>query len=392
MRTQPNFRPRQRHAACCLCAFVFVLASGQARGLKEPVFVTPQPGLNGQPTLADFWEGRARFTQDIINTGLPMGESDTQVRPDGTLLSYLHANSGSRVTDSCGAPVPFPGCVVVYKSVDDGHSYLPVTNRCLIPCDSCPCTASGDHIDQQQYPRLAADSNMVYMAYEHGGATYLRRSKDGQLWSAPALVPGTGVRMNSHRPCLSAERVGAHPFAKVGYECLLGGPPGLVVENGRISVLVGEGQNPAHMACISGIGSWPVANFGMCRANPLFTGTLEYGAVNGVGADSNRNFDFRMISAADVQKVGARYYAIYEGVRGPGPRDAGDSQFGLGLARSVKDAIDGPWEVFPGNPIIANLPGNIGLGHGDLVVLRGQTFLYTSLDGWQRGRLALVWR
>jgi hypothetical protein len=41
---------------------------------------------------------------------------------------------------------------------------------------------------------------------------------------------------------------------------------------------------------------------------------------------------------------------------------------------------------------LVDLPGNIGLGHADLVVLDGQTLLYTSLDGVTRSRLALVWK
>ena len=35
---------------------------------------------------------------------------------------------------------------------------------------------------------------------------------------------------------------------------------------------------------------------------------------------------------------------------------------------------------------------NIGLGHADLVVLNGQTLLYTSLDGIKRSRLVLHWK
>ncbi len=85
------------------------------------------------------------------------------------------------------------------------------------------------------------------------------------------------------------------------------------------------------------------------------------------------------------------YYMLYEGVRGPAQGDPGDSQFGLGLARSLTDRIDGPWEKSQGNPILVDLPGNIGLGHADLVVVDGQTILYTALEKDKRSRLALVW-
>ncbi len=54
--------------------------------------------------------------------------------------------------------------------------------------------------------------------------------------------------------------------------------------------------------------------------------------------------------------------------------------------------IDGPWETYPGNPILVDLPGNVGVGHADLIVIQGQTLLYTSLDGQKRSRLALVWK
>ncbi len=83
---------------------------------------------------------------------------------------------------------------------------------------------------------------------------------------------------------------------------------------------------------------------------------------------------------------------FYEGVQGPGLGDPGDTQFGLGLARSATHQVDGPWEKFPGNPIIANLPGNVRLGHTDAVVVDGQTILYTSLDGETRSRLILQWK
>jgi beta-xylosidase len=82
---------------------------------------------------------------------------------------------------------------------------------------------------------------------------------------------------------------------------------------------------------------------------------------------------------------------LYEGVRGPMPGDAGDTQFGLGLARSLTDQIDGPWERYPGNPILVDVPANVGIGHADLAIMDGQTILYTSLDGKTRSRLRLVW-
>ena len=72
--------------------------------------------------------------------------------------------------------------------------------------------------------------------------------------------------------------------------------------------------------------------------------------------------------------------------------DPGDSQFGLGLARSLSHEIDGPWEKYGGNPILVDLPGNIGLGHADLVVIDGLTVLYTALEKDKRSRLDLVWK
>jgi hypothetical protein len=37
------------------------------------------------PTLADFWAGRAVWQLDVPNAGLPIGESDTLIAPDGKL-------------------------------------------------------------------------------------------------------------------------------------------------------------------------------------------------------------------------------------------------------------------------------------------------------------------
>lgn len=83
---------------------------------------------------------------------------------------------------------------------------------------------------------------------------------------------------------------------------------------------------------------------------------------------------------------------LYEGARGPGSGDAGDSQCALGLARSLTGRIDGLWEKYTANPILVDLPGNIGLGHADIPVIEGQTILYTALEKDRRNRLSLVWK
>ena len=98
-----------------------------------------------------------------------------------------------------------------------------------------------------------------------------------------------------------------------------------------------------------------------------------------------------MLSSAELIKQEDRYYLFYEGIRGAGPGAAGDSQFGLGLARTTHGNIDGPWEKYPDNPILLDSPANIGVGHADLVIDQGISFLYTSLDGRQRSRLRLAW-
>ena len=38
------------------------------------------------------------------------------------------------------------------------------------------------------------------------------------------------------------------------------------------------------------------------------------------------------------------------------------------------------------------MPGNIGVGHADVLVMDGETYLYTSLDGETRSPLKLVWK
>ena len=80
----------------------------------------------------------------------------------------------------------------------------------------------------------------------------------------------------------------------------------------------------------------------------------------------------------------------YEGVRGPSSPTVVDDQFALGLARSVGPVIDGPWEKYSGNPIILDLPGNVGVGHGDLVIVDEATYLYTATAAGTRGRYVLV--
>lgn len=349
------------------------------------------------PTLADLWAGDAAFVLDVADSGLPPGESDTIGAPNGELWSYLHASYASAgAIDQCGQPVPFPGCTVIYRSGDGGRSFHaddpPV---CQFACSRCPCTSEQDHVDQQQYPRILAAGDGFYLVYEYRGRAMLRRSADGLTWSAPRRIAGTGFHDRRLGRCPPDEAIGRHPFATGQYDCLAGGPPGLYVEGDDLFIFVALGQNPASLGCFYAPLSGSAADFRRCRANPLFTGAGDYGPPQANGRAANPYFDFRTVSAAEVTRIGsgdeARYYLFYEGLRGPGPGDPGDTQFGLGLARSLTNRIDGPWEKYSGNPLLVDLPGNVGLGHADLLILDGQTFLYTSLDGRSRSRLVLTW-
>jgi beta-xylosidase len=82
---------------------------------------------------------------------------------------------------------------------------------------------------------------------------------------------------------------------------------------------------------------------------------------------------------------------VYEGIRGPDSLDAGrDNQFALGMARAVQ--IDGPWEKYPGNPILGDVADNWGVGHADLLIVDGQAILYTATPDLERGRYILAWK
>ncbi len=354
--------------------------------------------------LDDLWSGRAEFVVDNRATGLPMGESDTLLLDDGRLLSYIHASGPSAgVVDQCGDPVVFPGCVVLLASEDGGHTFSPADPSgrpsaeqspiCLIPCRQCPCDSQIDHIDQQQYPQVIRQVNergeAWLMTYEYRANTFLRRSSDGLNWSLPEEVPLTGIWADWLMDCRPEEKIGEHPHAGQTYDCLVGSPPGLAMAPNQFGedelyLFVGLGQNPGSMGCYRGAPGSPAALLRKCDHNPLFTGSPAYGPENLSGPQANTAFEFRTVSSADLLKVGERFYMFYEGVRGPGAGDAGDTQFGLGLARSVTDQLDGPWERFPGNPILVDLPGNVGLGHADVIVIDGQTVLFTSLDGQTR--------
>jgi hypothetical protein len=356
--------------------------------------VQDNPDDSAYPSLADFWEGQAKFELQVEDTGLPRGESDTIVMGNGEFWSYLHASDRSAGTvDRCGQPVQFPGCTIIYKSYDGGLSFQhddpPV---CQFACARCPCDPERDHIVQQQYPRVHFDGESMVLVYEYLGRVMLRRSDDGLAWSRAQRVDDTGIWKLWLEDCPTEERIGEHPYVRYDFECLAGGPPGVYVENGTVYVFVALGQNPGSMGCYYGRLGGNARRFKRCEANPLFTGAQEYGPLDLKGAQTNRYFDFRTISSAEVTRIGDRYYMLYEGVRGPGRGDPGDSQFGLGLARSLTDRIDGPWEKHPDNPTLVDLPGNIGLGHADLVVIEGQTILYTALEKDKRSRLDLVWK
>ena len=56
------------------------------------------------PTLDDFWNGRAEWLFLMEDVGLPVGESDTLLMPDGTYWSYLHASTQSAAVMSAAVP------------------------------------------------------------------------------------------------------------------------------------------------------------------------------------------------------------------------------------------------------------------------------------------------
>jgi beta-xylosidase len=129
-----------------------------------------------------------------------------------------------------------------------------------------------------------------------------------------------------------------------------------------------------------------------CASNPLFGAENGYGPLELLESEANPYFEFRTISSADVVRVGDHYYMAYEGVRGPSNVEVVDDQFALGFARSVGPAIDGPWEKYPGNPVIMDLANNWGIGHADIVIVGPATYLYTATSQTTRGRYVLVRR
>lgn len=327
--------------------------------------------------------------------GLPVGESDTVYRGGGEFWSYLHASFESAgVIDKCGGPVLFPGCVTLWKSHDGGLRFSLESPRCLFPCVTCPCDPNRDHTHQQQYPRVFFDTDRVYIVYEWGAATFLRTSADGLNWSAETHVPGTGAWHTDRGSCSEAESIGEHPhiYSELEFECLVGAPPGIYVEGSLLYVFVGLGRAPGHMGCYVGDKYAGVGGLRKCASNPLFGAELGYGPVDALGVAANPYFEFRTVSSADVVGVGDHYYMAYEGVRGPSDPTVRDDQFGLGFARSVGPAIDGLWEKYSGNPVIMDLPGNVGVGHADIVIVGPATYLYTATSTTTRGRYVLVRR
>lgn len=333
---------------------------------------------------------------EVYDVGLPVGESDTVYRGGAEFWSYLHASSRSAgVVDSCGDPAPFPGCVTLWKSHDGGLHFALENPVCLFPCTKCPCDASRDHTHQQQYPRVFFDQERATMVYEWGAGIYLRTSKDGLRWSAEAHVPGTGQWNADPGTCAAAEAIGEHPniYAETEFgNCLVGAPPGIYVEGNLLYVFVGLGRDPGHMGCYVSNKYGGARGLRKCASNPLFGAELGYGPLDALGTAANPYFEFRTISSADVVRVGDRYYMAYEGVRGPSNPTVVDDQFALGFARSVGPAIDGPWEKYPGNPVIMDLANNWGIGHADIVVVGPATYLYTATSQTTRGRYVLVRR
>ena len=346
-------------------------------------------------TLEDFWAGNAEWLLEHYDVGLPVGESDTVHRGGGEFWSYLHASYQSAgVVDQCGDPAPFPGCVTLWKSHDGGVTFALEEPVCLFPCATCPCNPDRDHTYQQQYPRVFFDRAQAYMVYEWGAGTLMRTSPDGLAWSSEAGVPGTGAWRADPPNCSEAESIGEHPhiYSELELDCLVGAPPGIYIEGDVLYVFVGLGRAPGHMGCYIGSKYAGAAGLRKCAANPLFGAENGYGPADVLGAAANPYFEFRTISSADVVRVGDHYYMAYEGVRGPTVPTEPDNQFALGFARSAGLAIDGPWEKYPGNPVIMDLANNWGIGHGDLLIVGPATYLYTATSEATRGRYVLLRR
>jgi hypothetical protein len=319
------------------------------------VFVpTPPPGRSFA-TLDEFWTGSAEWVLEVQDVGLPVGESDTIHRGGGEFWSYLHASHKSAgVVDSCGNPAPFPGCVTLWKSHDGGVTFSLENPVCLFSCASCPCDPTRDHPGQQQYPRVFFDIDRAYIVYEWGASTYLRTSQDGLRWSPEAYVPSTGQWTSEARPCTEAESIGEHPniYAETEFgDCLVGAPPGIIVEGDLLYVFIGLGRDPGHMGCYVGDKRSGAAGLRRCTSNPFFGAENGYGPLDARGGEANPYFEFRTISSADVVRVGHRYYMTYKGVRGPSDPTVVDDQFALGFARSVGPACH-RWPVgeIPGQP------------------------------------------
>jgi hypothetical protein len=348
------------------------------------------------PTLQDFWEGRAAWVLDTPDVGLPIGESDTVYRGDGVYWSYLHASDQSAgVVDQCGEPVEFPGCMTRWESTDGGQSFALNTPVCAMACTSCPCDDTRDHITAQQYPRVFFADDQAYLAYEWHAQVMLRTSSDGLNWSnwSYLLTPG-GTWPTSYAPCTATETIGPHPNIRGQLDnCLVGAPPGIYVEADTLYIFVAAGSAPGHMRCYKGDRHGNLTKLKKCDHDPLFSGADTYGPTDITsGAAINSYFDFRYVSAADVLKVGDHYYMAYEGVRGPDVLERGmDTQFGLGFARSVGDAIDGEWEKYPTNPVLMDVSPNFGIGHADMLVVDGVTMMYTATSDKTRGRYILRW-
>lgn len=374
----------------------FLIALTQSEVDTLPPFLPREVAEAGgrQPTLEDYWNGSADFVMDIEDTGLPMGESETIALRTGDVWSFVHASHQSAgVVDQCGDPVEFPGCMVIYKSKDGGKSFTLPDPVCQIECLQCPCDNFEDHPQQQQYPQVWWDGRELRVVYEHVGRTILRRSHDLITWTYSDQVGETGFRPEE-MGCVSAETIGDHPHSPGFFtdKCLAGGPPGLFVEGDTIYVFVALGLSPGSLGCFKGTLEQMPITFSRCDNNPLLEGIKEYGPHDGFGPDMNQWYDFRVSSSAEVHRVGDRYYMLYEGIRGPHEPYGDDSQFALAMARTVTDQIDGPWEKFAGNPILVDLPANVGLGHADIFVRNSVTYLYTSLDGDVRSRLRLTWK
>ena len=293
------------------------------------------------PTLADLWDGRAKWDLAAERVGADFTLHCLSIlpQPDGKLLGYYIANYT--------APQGRHRMGIGRARSDDGVNWTD-EGRLL----SAGATGAWDD-RVASFPGIWKDGDTWYLVYE-GAADDIGFSP-GDIGLATS-ADGKTFTKHPGNPILRHE--------KTGWERVNIGTPSLYKEGDTWHLFYhGYDGTLCHIGVASGTS---LTELTKSRANPIIPAGVERGAWD-EGATGKRS---------SIVKEGEFYYLAFEG-RTPLPDST--ARWSTGLARSR--TLTSGWTKCPRNPLIPTTPGGFGYDAPELLRHRDASLLYVRSPG-----------